>query len=215
MTYITLQVSSPSISPQQLFVPCHLVSATSVPTTNWKNLWIIPHLHPTALLHPDKVSLFSLLYVMWSNGHLVFPPDSLCLNSCFELHGPWTIVSENSMALSLVGAATSIIFVVTKVLLQQTHLCVCVCVCVWLTHAYMGGRLHVYICMCVCVCVCTCVRACMRACVCACVCVCDEMNVSLYLCKCSELLREGAPSIICYYIIIIIIIIQAQVLYWK
>ena len=49
--------------------------------------------------------------------------------------------------------------------------CTCICVCV-----------HVCVSLCVCVCVC-----------CVCACVCDEMSVSLYLCKCSELLRDGAP----------------------
>ena len=38
-------------------------------------------------------------------------------------------------------------------------------------------------------------------CVCVCVCVCDEISLSLCLCKCSGLLRDGVPSIICYYII--------------
>ena len=32
-----------------------------------------------------------------------------------------------------------------------------------------------------------------------CVCVYDEVSVSLYLCKCSELLRDGAPQIIYSY----------------
>ena len=37
------------------------------------------------------------------------------------------------------------------------------------------------------VCVCLCVHMY------ACVCVCDEMSVSIYLCKCSRLLQDGAP----------------------
>ena len=42
-----------------------------------------------------------------------------------------------------------------------------------------GARVH--LCVCVCVCMCVCVRAC------------DELSVSLYLCKRSELSRDGAP----------------------
>ena len=45
--------------------------------------------------------------------------------------------------------------------------------------------------VCIC-CVCVCVL-CVYVCVCVCARVCDEMSVSLYLCKCSELLRDWAP----------------------
>ena len=70
--------------------------------------------------------------------------------------------------------------------------CVCVCACVC-----------VRVCMCVCGCVHVrtpwCVYMCVRACVCVWMCVhahisiCDETGVSLYLCKRSELLQDGAP----------------------
>ena len=59
--------------------------------------------------------------------------------------------------------------------------CVCVCVCLWVC-----ARVHL--------CVCAYASVCVHVCV--CVCVCDEMRVSLYLCKRSELLRDGAPTII-------------------
>ena len=57
--------------------------------------------------------------------------------------------------------------------------CVCLCVCLWVC-------VHVHLCVCGCMHLCVC----MSLCVCVCVCVCDEMRVSLYLCKCSELLRD-------------------------
>ena len=66
--------------------------------------------------------------------------------------------------------------------------------------ACMRACVRVRACVRACACVCVRVRACVRA------CVRDKMSVSLYLCKCSGLLRDGAPQIIYHSIITVVLV---------